>query len=92
MNDETEAWHLADIEECRDSSYREPYVYKGERYRVKRLDNSIETPKRRNAKARVGDKCRCPMCGKLFTKKSYQQKFCCIICKNKYHNKRQVYY
>ena len=58
MNDETEAYHLADIEECRDSSYSEPYAYMGLRYRVKSLDNSIEAPKRRNAKAKVGEKCR----------------------------------
>lgn len=56
MNDESEAYHLADIEECRGSSYREPYTYKGERYRVRSLNNSIEAPKRRNAKAKVGDK------------------------------------
>lgn len=92
MNDETEAYHLADIEECRGNSNRENYIYQGKRYRVKRINNSQEVPKRRNEKAKVGTECRCPMCGKKFAKKVYQQKFCCIKCKNNYHNRRQVYY
>lgn len=93
MNDETEAYHIADIEECRgDTEYPYTQPYQGCRYRVKKLDNSIEVPKRRNEKANVGAEIRCPMCHKKFVKKTYQQKFCCIRCKNNYHNKRQVYY
>lgn len=92
MNDDTEAWHLADIEECRDDYDSHSYSYQSKRYRVKDLNNSQEAPKRRNEKAKVGTECRCPMCGKTFVKKVYQQKFCCIKCKNNYHNKRQVYY
>lgn len=75
MNDETEAYHLADIEECRGDYNRENYIYQGKRYRVKRINNSQEVPKRRNEKAKVGTECRCPMCGKKFAKKVYQQKF-----------------
>ena len=92
MNDDTEAYHLADIEECRCDYGDSDYSYHGKRYRVQSLGNSQEVPKRRNEKAKVGTECRCPMCGKKFVKKVYQQKFCCIKCKNNYHNKRQVYY
>ena len=92
MNDETEAYHLADIEESRDDYDIINYSYQYKRCRVKELSNSQEAPKRRNEKAKVGTECRCPMCGKKFVKKVYQQKFCCIKCKNNYHNKRQVYY
>lgn len=91
MNDETEAYHLADIEESRDE-YDSDCNYQGKRYRVKSLGNSHEAPKRRNEKARIGADCGCPMCGKKFVKKVYQQKFCSIKCKNNYHNKRQRYY
>lgn len=93
MIDETEAWHIADIEECLGNvDYHDNYSYQGKRYRVRQLNNSQEAPKRLNEKAKVGSECRCPMCGKKFVKKVYQQKFCCIKCKNNYHNKRQVYY
>lgn len=88
MNDETEAYHLGDIEESRSSSN---YSYHLERKILSRLGNSIESPRKRNERAKIGDTCRCPICGKKFLKKTYQQKFCCIRCKNKYHNKRQVY-
>lgn len=93
MFDESEAYHIADIECCRggyDEDYRpHPMCY---RSRKKKLGKSIEAPKIRNEKAQVGEECRCPMCGKKFAKKSYQQKFCGIKCKNNYHNKRQYYY
>lgn len=92
MNDETEAYHLADIEECIGDYDDSSYSYQGKRYRVKEINNSQEAPKRRNENAKVGTECHCPMCGKKFIKKVYQQKFCCIKCKNNYHNKRQVYY
>ena len=88
MNDETEAYHLADIEECRGDYDDSSYSYQGKRYRVKEINNSQEAPKRCNEKAKVGTECHCPMCGKKFIKKVYQQKFCCIKCKNNYHNKR----
>lgn len=92
MNDETEAYHLADIEECIGDYGSSDYSHQCKRYRVKELSNSQEAPKRRNEKAKVGTECHCPMCGKKFAKKVYQQKFCCIKCKNNYHNRRQVYY
>lgn len=92
MNDETEAYHLADIEEGRGNYDSNDYSYQSKRHRVKEINNSQEAPKRRNEKVKVGSECRCPMCGKKFVKKVYQQKFCCIKCKNNYHNKRQVYY
>lgn len=93
MNDETEAWHLADIEECRGNiDCHDNYSYQGKRYRIREINNSQEAPKKRNEKARIGADCGCPMCGKKFVKKVYQQKFCSIKCKNNYHNKRQRYY
>ena len=69
MNDETEAYHLADIEESRDDYDSINYSYQYKRCRVKELSNSQEAPKRRNEKAKVGTECRCPMCGKKFVKK-----------------------
>lgn len=94
MNDETEAWALSDID---DGEYKYPFEgYEifgtGYRSRKPKLNNSIEAPKARNEKAKIGEECKCPMCGKKFIKKSYQQKFCKIKCKNNYHNKRQYYY
>lgn len=52
----------------------------------------IEEVKAMNADAGVGNELKCPICGKRFVKKSYQQKFCSNDCKVKYHNKRQVWY
>ena len=93
MFDETEAWHLSDIDDGTDV---DEYFFEcpeiGYRSRKLKLDNGIEAPKARNEKAKIGEECRCPMCGKKFIKKSYQQKFCKIKCRNNYHNKRQYYY
>lgn len=40
--------------------------------------------------AKVGSKVQCPVCGKMFVKKSYQQAFCCNKgkhnCKDRYWN------
>lgn len=52
----------------------------------------IEEMRASNGVAKKGETLRCPMCGKVFIKKSYQQKFCTNDCKVKYHNKRQVWY
>ena len=38
--------------------------------------------------AKVGETITCANCGKKIIKKTYQQKFCCDNCKNKYHNRR----
>lgn len=65
------------------------------RYRVKKLTSKkgkkIEEVKGINEQAKVGETIKCPICGRLFKKKSYQQKFCSISCKDKYHNKRMRY-
>ena len=37
----------------------------------------------------VGCKIICPTCKKVFTKKQYNQVFCCIKCKDKFHNSMQ---
>lgn len=52
----------------------------------------IEEIRAKNGSAKMGEELRCPMCGKRFIKKSYQQKFCTKGCKITYHNKRQVWY
>lgn len=52
----------------------------------------IEEIRAKNGNAKMGEQLRCPICGRWFVKKSYQQKFCTKNCKIKYHNKRQVWY
>lgn len=52
----------------------------------------IDEMRAKNGLAKTGESLQCPMCGKRFTKKSYQQKFCTNDCKVKYHNKRQIWY
>ena len=42
-----------------------------------------------NKAAKVGQEIVCPVCGKHFIKRSYQQAFCCGLCKDKYHNQRR---
>lgn len=39
-----------------------------------------------NKSALVGDELVCPICGRNFIKKSYQQAFCCNDCKDRYWN------
>lgn len=39
-----------------------------------------------NKSAKVGETIVCPICGKHFVKKQWQQAFCCDNCKNKYWN------
>lgn len=42
-----------------------------------------------NKNAKVKDAIPCPVCGKVFVKKQYAQAFCCVACKDDYHNKRR---
>lgn len=67
-----------------------PYRYL-ERRILPGLHPLIEEVRAANGKAKKGDSLKCPMCGRNFIKKSYQQKFCCNDCKVRYHNKRQVW-
>ena len=39
-----------------------------------------------NKAAKVGETIICPICGKAFTKKQWQQAFCCGTCKDRYWN------
>jgi hypothetical protein len=39
-----------------------------------------------NKAAKVGQMICCPVCGKEFIKKQYSQAFCCLGCKDRYHN------
>lgn len=43
-----------------------------------------------NKAAKVGTEIICPVCGKHFIKKSYQQAFCCGECKNRYWNQKRT--
>jgi predicted nucleic acid-binding Zn ribbon protein len=42
-----------------------------------------------NKSAKVGTEIICPVCGKRFIKKSYQQAFCSTECKDKYWNQKR---
>ena len=42
-----------------------------------------------NKAAKVGEEIVCPICGNHFTKKSYQQAFCCTKCKDAYWNNKK---
>ncbi len=42
-----------------------------------------------NKAAKVGETIICPICGKSFEKKQWQQAFCCNDCKNKYWNAKR---
>lgn len=42
-----------------------------------------------NKSAKVGEEIICPICGKRFIKKSYQQAFCSTECKDRYWNKKK---
>lgn len=39
-----------------------------------------------NKKSKVADFCICPVCNSDFVKKQYSQAFCCLKCKDRYHN------
>ena len=42
-----------------------------------------------NKAAKVGDEITCPICNGKFTKKQWQQAFCCGQCKDKYWNAKK---
>ena len=63
-------------------------VYVG---RKSKLSKKIEDKKKSAEATKVGNECKCPICGRNFVKKSYQQKFCSDKCRIKYHNKRKIY-
>lgn len=91
MSNESEALFQSDeYDGVYDDTSYEPSNHGRSRY--KSLNESIEAPKGRNTKAKVGESCRCPICHKVFIKRSYQQRFCGNRCRIKYHNKRQFYY
>ena len=39
-----------------------------------------------NKEAKVGEEIECPICHTKFVKRQYSQAFCCIKCKDKFHN------
>lgn len=40
-----------------------------------------------NCEVKVGSMIMCPECHSRFIKKTYNQKFCCTACKDKFHNR-----
>lgn len=42
-----------------------------------------------NKSAKVGEELVCPVCGGRFVKKSWQQAFCCVSCKDRYWNQKR---
>ena len=55
----------------------------------KEIDNIITLQYNKNKNANIGDVCKCPICGRLFTKATKTQAFCVMdnhACKNSYHN------
>ncbi|MCX4279337.1 hypothetical protein [Muribaculum sp.] len=79
-----------DCEDVRDMTDRPSRFV--QRHILPGLHPLIEEIRANNGAAKMGEELRCPMCGRKFVKKSYQQKFCTNNCKVKYHNKRQVWY
>lgn len=63
-----------------------------ERHILPGLHPLIEEVRSKNGNAKIGAELKCPVCGRGFVKRSYQQKFCTNDCKVRYHNKRQVWY
>lgn len=96
--DDTEAAHLSEIYDDVDegdigfiSGINSEALFR------KKCENGIKSDERRykiNRKAKVGDKIICagPRCGKKFTKKYYQQCFCCTRCKDQFWNRREAYF
>ncbi|MDE6493085.1 MAG: hypothetical protein K2L50_00685 [Bacteroidales bacterium] len=44
---------------------------------------------RTNKEAKVGEEIECPVCHTRFKKRQYSQAFCCLHCKDTFHNRRQ---
>lgn len=53
---------------------------------VNNMSNDVEIYKV-NSEAPVGSMIKCPECHTTFIKKTYNHKFCCTACKDKYHNR-----
>lgn len=55
------------------------------------IDETEEEQYRSNKGAMVGQSIICagPYCNRSFSKKCYQQAFCCLKCKNQYWNKKR---
>lgn len=48
--------------------------------------NTIDRQYANNKSALTGEDIKCPVCGKIFTKKQYSQAFCSTQCKDDYWN------
>jgi hypothetical protein len=92
MYDGTEADWMDDVRSHDEDDYDEA----GDEY-FNNVRSSQSEVWNNNASAKVGSKCHCPVCGRNFVKKSYQQKFCpskkgrSSKCKDKYWNLQRDY-
>lgn len=63
-----------------------PELFKYELDEGPKENTNIENQYMNNKSADTGEDIRCPMCGKVFTKKQYSQAFCSTHCKDDYWN------
>lgn len=91
--DDTEAAHLAEIEECRDCGSSD---YDHEEFLIERSEGVAhdELLYKLNKRAKVGTRITCagPLCRTTFIKKSYQQCFCCTKHKDQFWNRREAHF
>lgn len=90
--------YYQDVDDARDD-YDDKLYFRIESRELVRdnIKKGVEQDERnyiRNKKAKVGTKIMCagPMCHKIFTKKSYQQAFCCTKHKDQFWNRREAFY
>jgi hypothetical protein len=94
LNDETEAWHTADMEDSREDYEDENGEFDKDIF-VKARDRSVSRDydhyiKNKAAKTGTTITCAENRCKKVFVKKSYQQAFCCTKHKNQFWNRQRL--
>lgn len=106
IDEDTEAAHLAEIEEdgWYDSEWEEEQEEEREERRKASRKRFLENREAgvnndeylylKNKQAKVGETIVCagPLCGKKIKKKQYAQAFCCNKCKDQFWNRREAHY
>ena len=106
IDDDTEAAHLAEIEEedWYDPEWEEDREEEREERRKESRKRFLENREAgvnndeyqylKNKQAKVGETIVCagPLCGKKIKKKQYAQAFCCNKCKDQFWNRREAHY
>lgn len=106
IDEDTEAAHLAEIEEdgWYDSEWEEEQEEEREERRRESRKRFLENREAgvnndeyqyiKNKQAKVGETIVCagPLCGKKIKKKQYAQAFCCNKCKDQFWNRREAHY